>query len=150
MAGTSTARNACDVAIWMDDASGVPQDISGSMNQARMTFTNELGEFRVFGATAVKRLCCGEDGVFELDIYYTTTANEARDLVFGWVFGATRCTPRTVSIYAPDKNVGSDHIYGEMLIESLDHVMDRADASPMPITLRLLPNAGISRVTNAT
>ena len=151
MPGTTTARNACDVAIWMDNAAGTPLDISGSMNQVNMSFTNTLGEFTVFGAEAVKRLCCGMDGVFELNIWYTTAASEGRDTVFTWYFGTTRCTPRTVSIYLPDKNVGSDHIYGEFLMESMDVTADRSDAAPMPISVRLLPSTdGISRTTAAT
>jgi len=149
MARTTTGRNACDVAIWIDDAAGTPTDVSGSMNQARMTFTNTLGEFVVFGYDAVNRLCCGQDGTFELDIWYTTTANEGKDLVFIWYF-VTPCTPRTVSIYLPDKNVGSDHIYAEMLIETMDVVADRGDAKPMPVTLRLVPNGVINKVTDAT
>lgn len=150
MARTTTARNACDVAIWVDNAAGTPTDVSGSMNQARMTFTNTLGEFVVFGYDAVNRLCCGQDGTFELDIWYTTAAAEGRDLFFIWYFGATVCTPRTVSLYLPDKNVGSDHIYGEFLIEVMDVVADRGDAAPMPITVRLLPNGVINRVVDAT
>lgn len=150
MPRTTTARNACDAALWADNASGTPIDVSGSMNQIRMTFTNELGEFRVFGAEAVQRLCCGLDGVFEIDVWYTTAASEGRDLFLTWQFGATRCTPRTISVYLPDKNVGSDHFSGEFLIETMDIVADRGDAAPMPITLRLLPDNGINRVTNAT
>jgi hypothetical protein len=128
----------------MDNAAGTPLDISGSMNQARMTFTNELG------FEAVQRLCCGMDGVFELNIWYTTAASEGRDTVFTWYFGATRCTPRTVSIYLPDKNVGSDHLSGEFLMETMDVTADRGDAAPMPIMVRLLPNNGINRSTAAT
>ena len=150
MPGTSTARNACNVAIWVDDASGVPTDVSGSLNQVRMTFTNVLGEFVVFGAEAIKRLCCGFDGTVELDIVYTTAASEGRDLFFAWEFGALRCTPRTVSIYLPDKNVGSDHFSGEFLIETMDVTGDRSDSGPMPITVRLLPNGSIDRTTAAT
>ena len=120
------------------------------MNQATMTFTNELGEYRVFGAEAVKRLCGGSDGVFELNIWYTTAGSEGRDTVFTWYFGVTRCTPRTVTIYLPDKNVGSDALSGEFLMESMDVTADRSDAAPLPISVRLLPTAGIARTTAAT
>jgi len=50
MALTTTAINACDVAIWLDDDSAAPQDISGSSNEIDLNFDNKIGEVFAFGS----------------------------------------------------------------------------------------------------
>lgn len=140
MAATSTARNACNAAIWFDNAAGTATDISGSMNMVTIDLQRTLGEYTVFGACITYRLQCGRDATFTLNIHYSTSATEAERLLAVWATD-TSCTstPRTLSIYLPDKNVGSEHWSCEVLLESFNIVADHGNAGPMTVTAVLKP-----------
>jgi len=149
MAATTTARNACDVSVWLDDATGVQRDISGSANSVDFNFTQEIGEFVVFGDHWTHRLCCGKDGNFSLNVVYTTTVNEGWDVVKNWLFG-TECERRTFTVYIPNKNVGSDMFQAEVIWDNITWTTDRGDAGPIMVTVSLPADGEVTHTTAAT
>ncbi|RPI52772.1 MAG: hypothetical protein EHM56_08015 [Chloroflexi bacterium] len=149
MTQTVTAINAIDAAIWLDKAGGTPTDISGSSNSVSIPLTQQLGPFRNFGSRWPKRLEGGKDGAFRLVITYSTAADEALDILRDWFF-ATEPGARTIKVYVPDKNVGSDVYSAEVRIESLDIPLDSGKAEPITVTANLLPDGAITHATNAT
>ena len=148
MAQTTTAVNACDVAIWLDNASGTQQDISGSTNTASMAFTNQLGAVRNFGTRWMIRLECGKDATFNISAVYSTAQNEAIDILKNWYFNNPG--DRTLTIYIPDKNVGSDVYECEARLENLNIPVEAGSADPIVVTASLKPNGPVTLVTNAT
>ena len=74
MAETTTAVNACDVEIWVDNSSGTPTDLSGSSNAVSMTVNVETGQYRVFSNRWKKSLECGKDLTMTVNAVYTTSA----------------------------------------------------------------------------
>ena len=153
MAATTTAVNACDCEIWLDDAGGVARDISGSMSKFSFGFSQKLGEYEVFTDGWMYRLCCGRDVTFTLNIVYTMAANEGMDIIRNWCLsatGATSCAPRTLTLYIPDKNVGSDRIQAEVKWESMDADVDRGVPGPIPVTLVVKSTGAVTHSTAAT
>lgn len=148
MTQTTTAVNACDVAIWLDDDAGVPKDISGSSNTASMNFSNQLGAVRNFGTRWQIRLECGKDATFDLSAVYSTAADEAVDILKNWYFNNPG--DRTLTIYIPDKNVGSDMYQCEARLQDLKIPVEAASADPIVVTATLLPNGPVTLTTNAT
>src|SRR5512139_574153 len=148
MTQTTTAVNACDVAIWLDNAAGTQKDISGSTNTASMEFTNQLGAVRTFGTRWMTRLECGKDATFALSVTYTTATDEAIDILKNWYFNNPG--NRTLTIYIPDKNVGSDVYECEARLESLDIPVESGSADPILVTATLKPNGEVTLTTNAT
>lgn len=149
MAQTTTAVNACDVAIWLDSGTLTPTDISGSSNNVDMDFDQEIGEYRTFGSRWPVRLECGKDAAFTLNIIYSTAADEALDILKTWYFASSPGN-RTLSVYIPDKNVGSDHFQGECKIASLSWTAGSDEAGPIMVTANLLPDGEVTLSTLAT
>ena len=150
MAATSTARNACDAAIWLDDAAGIPLDLSGSSNQVDFALDFTLGEYTVFGACCTYRLECGADATITINAVYTTAADEARETLSLWATQGCEKDARTLAVYFPDKNVGSEKWSGEFRLESYSIGADHNDGGPMPITAVLKPHGCISYTIAAT
>jgi len=150
MAATTTARNACDVAIWLDDAAGVALDISGSSNQVDIDLQANMDTYTVFAQCCTYRLECGIDGTITLNAVYTTAADEARETLNAWMMMGCDKDARTLSVYLPDKNVGSEHWSGEYRLESLNITADHNNAGPMPITAVFKPHGDISYSVAAT
>jgi hypothetical protein len=148
MTQTATAINACDASIWLDNASGTLKDISGSSNTINMDFDNELGALRNFGSRWNIRLECGKDATFALSAVYSTATDEAVDILKNWYFN----TPgdRTLKVYLPNKNVGSDVYSGEFRLEKLSIPAESGKAEPIMVTATLRPNGAVSLTTNAT
>ena len=149
MAETTTAINACDVKVWLDNAAGTPTDISGSTNACSMEFENNIGELRVLETRWPLRLSCGKDATFSLVVVYSTAADEGSDLLKDWFFSAT-VTARTLSIYVPDKNVGSDKYSGEVVMENFSVPINAGEAQPIPVSCNLRPSGTWTLTTNAT
>ena len=141
MAKTTTAVNACDVSIWLDDVLGTARDISGSSNSFDVTLEQVIAQFTVFGDHWPSTLCCGRSGSITVNVWYTTAANEAVDILKNWYFGAdpVPCELRTLSWYIPDKNVGSDYYTTEVRLASASFSPSRDEAGPIAVTLELLP-----------
>lgn len=148
MAQTTTAVNACDVKIYLDNAAGTPTDISGSSNTCSMAFTNQLGAVRNFGTRWQIRLECGKDATFNLSAVYSTATDEAIDILKNWYFN----TPgnRTLTVYIPDKDVGADVYSCEARLENLNIPVEAGKADPIVVTCALMPNGPVTLVTNAT
>jgi hypothetical protein len=148
MPQTTTAINACDAAIWLDNAAGTLIDISGSSNSINMDFDNELGMLRNFGSRWPIRLECGKDATFALTAVYTEAATEAVNILKNWFFN----TPgnRTLKVYLPDKNVGSDVYSGEFRLEKLSIPAESGKADPIMVSATLRPNGAVTLTTNAT
>jgi len=150
MAQTTTSINACDVAIFLDNASGTATDISGSSNKVTLAPTQEIGEARTFQNDWKIRKACGRDLAFSITVIYTTTADEGLDILRDWFFGAASKTARTLAIYAPDKNVGSDHYSAEVLWESGEIPLDATDPGPILCEFTLLPTGAVSHTAAST
>lgn len=149
MAQSTTVVNACDASVWLDDALGTPTNISGSSNVVNMDFDQELGEFRTFQSKWKGRLECGKDAAFEIILLYSTTANEAYDILKTWFFAASP-GDRSLSVYLPDKNVGSDHYSAEVKLDDFNVPSNHEDPGPITVTMHLLPNGEVSHDTAAT
>ena len=81
MAETTTALNACDVSVWLDNAAGTLKDISGSSNSMTLNFTKNNGSLQVFGTKWQIRLSCGKDATFTLIAVYSSATDEAADIL---------------------------------------------------------------------
>lgn len=149
MATSSTAVNACDASIWIDNVGGVLTDISGSSNSVDLNFDHEIGDFRVFQDVWKRRLECGKDAAFTLNFVYSTANDEAFDILRQWFFAATP-GDRTLNIYIPDLSVGSDCYYGEMKIENLSWTADPSDPNAIAATATLLPNGEVTWTVSAS
>lgn len=149
MAETTTAVNACDVRIYVDNDAGTPVDVSGSSNAVTMTVNVETGQYRVFSNRWKKSLECGKDLSLTINAVYTTADSEAKDILADWAM-ATTSGARTITIYVPDKNVGSDKWSGEWRIQTFEFGADVSEPGAIPITATFISDGTISRVTNAT
>lgn len=149
MAQTTTGFNACDIAIWLDDDTGTLKDISGSSNSVDLNFDNTLGLYRTFGSTWPRRLECGKDAQFTLQILYSSAADEGADLLKTWYF-ANPPGQRTLKIYSPDKNVGSDVYAAEVMVENVTWSGEAGNADPIMISATLRPSGEVTWTTNAT
>lgn len=148
MPQTVTAVNACDVSVWLDDDAGVPKNISGSSNTVSMEFTNQLGNVRNFGTRWQIRLECGKDATVNLTAVYSTAADEAWDIIKNWFFNFPG--KRTLKIYIPDKNVGSDVYTGEFRLASAPVTVEAGTAEPITVSCQLMPDGPVTLTTNAT
>jgi len=149
MAETTTAINACDASVWLDDDAGTPVDISGSTNEVDINFDNEMGEYTVFGNRWKRRTECGKDASFTLQVVYTTQTDEGFDLLKQWFF-AHAPGNRTISIYLPNKNVGSDHYTMEAKLANLAFTATAGEGDPMMVSAELLPDGEVTHTTLST
>jgi len=149
MAQTTTHVNACDASIWLDNASGTPVDVSGSSNSITMNFTREVGELRTFQVKWPVRLGCGKDATFTLRAVYSTATDEAMDILKNWYFAGDPGS-RSLHVYIPDKNVGSDHYYGEVTIASFNFNADPTEPGPIAVEAELLPDGAWALTTAST
>lgn len=146
---TTTAVNACDCGLWLDNAAGTPVDIGGSSNQVRTNLDHEIGKFSVFANEWPGRLECGKDATLTLQIIYSTTTDEGWDVLKTWYF-STPPGSRTLSLYIPDKNVGSDKFSGEMKLSALNWTASRGEPGPILVTATLLPDGDFEHTVAAT
>lgn len=150
MTQTTTHVNACDAGVWLDNASGTPTDISGSSNACDISLEQNIGDMPTFGTDWPRRKACGRDAKVKLVVIYSTAADEGKDLLVDWFFGANHKNARTLSIYIPDKNVGSDVYQGEFVLESLEVPVQAGDGKPIAVTANLSVDGTLSYFTNAT
>jgi hypothetical protein len=149
MAQTTTKVNACDVSVWLDNASGTLQDVSGSSNGIDMSFSRELGELRTFQSKWPVRMGCGKDVEIGFRAVYSTAADEAAHILKNWFFESTPGS-RSVHVYVPDKNVGSDHYYGEVTLGDMSFSADPTEAGPIAIECTLMADGEFSLTTATT
>ena len=146
---STTARNACDIGIRLDNASGTLTDISGSSNAVTLTLSQNVGESRVFGSRWPAREVCGKDAKVALTVLYTTASDEGYDILANW-FNETDPQPRTLYLYFPNKNVGSDVYYGEFVLESYETPATAGEAAPIMVSASLLIDGAITYTVAAT
>jgi hypothetical protein len=146
---TGTAQNFCDVSIWLDDINGTQRNISGSSNSIGLDLNNNLGEIWAFGTEWPTRLECGKDATINLDVIYSTAANEGKDILLAWFF-AIKSGLRTFTFYAPNKNVGSDMFFCEARLESLSFSGAAGGADPVMVSAVLKPDGALSHTDTTT
>jgi len=146
---TTTAQNFCDASIWLDDATGTQRNISGSSNTVGLDLNMNLGEVFAFGTVWPTRLECGKDATINLDVLYTLTANEGKDILLAWFF-ANSPGKRTFTLYAPNKNVGSDMFACEARLESLTFSGEAGSADPVMVSAVLKPDGAMSHTDTTT
>lgn len=142
MATTTTAKNACSARIWLDNASAALTEVSGSSAKITLALKSDIGEFKVFDDAWRYRLECGRDWEFGMDVIYSTTADEAFDLLRDWWFGARGS--RSVRIDMPDSSTGSDRYTGEVFIEALEWEMASDEAGPVMVSATFKPTGAIT------
>jgi hypothetical protein len=149
MPETTSAINACNVTALLDDNTGHLVDISGSANNATLNFSQEIGDFKVFGGTWIKRLVCKKDATANLTIVYTTAAAEGMRLLKDW-WNNSSSTPRHLRILVPDDSVGADDYEGLFLIDTMNVPLDGTQATPVLVALTLKQTGGVAIGTQAT
>ncbi|MFA5714360.1 MAG: hypothetical protein WC998_01295 [Candidatus Paceibacterota bacterium] len=149
MAQTTTDITACDVSVWLDNLAGVAKDISGSSNSVDLSFSKVIGELRTFQTRWARRQECGKDCVWTLMIVYSTTTDEAWHILKNWFFSSAP-NLRTCTVYAPDKNIGSDMLSGEFRLQDLKWTLSSGNADPVSVTATLVPSGEVTLSTVAT
>lgn len=145
-AQTSTAINACNAIIRLEDHLGALTDISGSSNEITIDFDNDLGDYKSFGSRWRGRLECGSDATFKLKIIYTTGAGEALALWKKWYF--TTRGHRRIQVNLPDETPGGDRYEADVFMANANGLGGPADrAEPMMLTLELRPHNGVAHNT---
>lgn len=144
MAQTTTAFNACDARIKIDDDEGAPVDVSGSTNSASLSLESDIGEYKSFSSAGWKgRLACGRDASLDVTVIGSTDTDEALALVRQW-YASDHTTPRTITIDAPDSSVGSERWAGEFLIETVDFDLEADDPDAVEFDASFLPNGAVT------
>lgn len=136
MAQTTTSESACNVVIAIDDDGGVLTDASGSTNQVDMEFTVNDGSTTTFDGDFEITKVCGKSATMSLTIVYSTTADEAWDLVKGWYHeydGASR----SVRIDIPNSDAGNDRYLGEWTLLNYSLPLSSSEAGPIVVSANL-------------
>jgi len=149
MTESTTIINACDASVWLDDDADTLTDISGTTNNLTIALSRNVGATPVFGSRWPRRRMCGNDCQIDFTILYSTAIDEAMDILKTWIMG-TDDDPRTVTIYVPDKNVGSDKFTGEFVLENLNIPLTAGEGKPIEVTGRLLVDGDFSTTTAST
>ena len=129
---TSTAKNACAVVVYIEGEDGVLVDVSGSMNGFEIAFSQDLGEFSVFGGAWKQRLTCKKDARATLKIVYTTATREAWKLFKDW-WQNTPSDKRTIRLMVPTEEIGADAVHLVDVAQTWHAVV----AGVAPVGLRL-------------
>lgn len=145
MAATTTAVNACDVVVKLDNVASALTDISGSSNNVKIEWTNATGSQTVFGSDYDITLCCKTSVAITLEVLYTELHTEAKTILTDWQFNK-HCAQKTISIYVPDDSAGSDIYTCEVIMEKLSLPLSSNDAAPILVSATL-KNAGAMTCT---
>lgn len=140
MTQTTTAINACNVKIFVDDADGNPQDVSGSSNQSSLGFSRQMGSAFTFDGDYPIRIECKKDASLEISALYTRQDGEARDIFESWYEDGGR---RTVTIYPYGQDTGNRYYTGEWRLEELNIPLDGSDPNPVVLTITCVPDGHI-------
>lgn len=132
---STTAANACDVFLFLDDGAGALTEITGNANTANLSLNTEVGGYSVFGYRWEKKLACGSSGELTIDIVYDEDADSGYDIVRDWYFGGDYATARSLRIQVPD-NAGEQFDF-EVMLSSLELPLDRGEAGPIMVSVTL-------------
>ncbi len=153
MAQTTTAINECNVTIRLDNASGTLTDVSGSSNAVSLAFTNAPVEFKHYDDDNPTRLLVGQDLTIDIVAVYSTTDDEALDLLRDWSTGGiSGVDERTIRISIPDETEGSDRYEAEVIPTALDVPFAADNAGPVIVSASLAGTGAysVSQVTTST
>ena len=135
MAQTTTAVNACDAVISLDNASGTLTDISGSSNEVNLTLTVENGVYRRAYSGYPVRYALSKDFEAELVLVYSTTTDEALDILRAWAnAGVSSLDARTLRVDVPDSSSGSDRYQSEVVLGNLEIPLTASEGSPIMVS----------------
>jgi len=146
MALTTTAISACNASIWLADVNGTQRDISGSSNSVSIELTHTIGAVNAFQNEWPARQECGKDASIDLEVIYTEAANEGWDVLKDWFFAAAP-GKRRMTIYLPDKNIGSDMFDVYVRLETLSWTVESGNADPVMVSAHLLPDGELAHAT---
>lgn len=141
MAQTTSAVNACDAVVKLDNEDGVLADISGSSNEVSMDFNNDLGEFKSFGTRWRGRLECGSDASIKLNIIYSQNDAEALTKLREWFF--VDRGQKTLVVEIPDSSVGGDRYTMEVFLEKMSVPVKADEAAPIMVSCDLKPTGTV-------
>lgn len=144
MAISNTPVSAIDCVVKLDDALGNLVDISGSSNSVEISFEDGVAEWRPFGTRWKRRIMVGKDGSFSLDFAYTTTDNEAKDLLTEWQL-TDAPVARTIEVYIPDDSPGSDLYTAEVVLSDLQFSADASADEIIMGSATLLPDLAVTK-----
>lgn len=144
MTTTTTAINAKNVVIFLDDDAGMPINVSGSTNRVSIKMSQDLGEYAVFEDAWQHRLSGMKDGEITLRAVYSTAVDEALDVLREWIFGSGSGTPRTLKVCVPNNSPGSKSYTAEVLPASLPLDLDSSQAGPVMVEVELRTDGSIA------
>lgn len=141
MPQTTTAVNACNVVLTVDDENASPLDVSGSTNGVTLDFTRDQAEATTFAGAWKIRLECKKDAALSWRALYTQDDGEALGLLKEWfIVGGDR----SVQVDIPSGAGGEDRYAGEFKLASLNIVANSGDAGPIPVVAELRPNGAVT------
>jgi len=149
MPQTTTARNACDVQVYLADETGVLHDISGSASSLEPEFSQGIGEYQVFGTDWMQRMACTRDAKATLNIVYSMAADEGLDLLRRWFFDYPGTT-RRLRFDVPSSAVGNHRYEGNFLLETWSPPLDPTEAGPIAVSMDLVQTGGVTFDTIAS
>lgn len=149
MTQTTTAVNACDVKIQIDDQTGNLVNVSGSTNEVTLNISTDTGEMTTFEGSWKINKSCKHTATIEGIALYSTAAAEAKALLTYWKF-TTPGASRTVQIDVPDGDISSDRYRGEFILTDLSIPLQSGEAKPIPISFTLLNDGEFTKTTVAT
>lgn len=136
MPQTTSAQNALDCVVKLDDSGGTLRDISGSGSSIAPTFAHTLGVFTTFDSRWPGRLDGRKDASFVLACVYSQGAEEGLAILRDWFF-AEPPGARSIEIYVPDETAGGDLYYGEVRMEGPSFAMDSSDPNAIMVSVTL-------------
>lgn len=150
MTQTTTAIDAQNVAVWLDNINGTPVDISGSSNQVQIAWTQKFGETYTFKSKYPIRRAAGPDVTITMQVLYSTGANEAMRTLIAWAYGVSPDAARTLAVYAPTKDVGSDKFSGEFLLSEHTIPLTAGDGTPVLVSMTLVLTGQFTQTVAST
>lgn len=116
--------------IILDNASGIPVDLSATVMSIQIAANRQVGSFYVLGEDFSRSNDGKASWTATLSFYMSLGAAEAYAHLQTWMMPGSNLRPgaRTIMIDTPDSEIGSRRLEGEARIESLDPLMD-IDAS---------------------
>ena len=139
MATSTTIVNACGVQISLDNDLGVLTEITGEMTSANIELTVGIADYVVFADDNHYRTACRKDAKISLGIFYSTDDLEGMGIIKQW-WDEVPFENRSVQIDVPTSGGGNDRYSAEVLLESATFPMSADDASPILVSVELVPN----------
>lgn len=148
MTQTTDAVNACDVVVQVDDSTGALADVSGSTNQASLSFSRAVAETFTFeGDWAIKK-SCKKSVTLSLQALYSLNDAEGSNIMEDWFHNDN--TSRSVQIDVPNGSGGSFRYTGEFTLESYDLPLSADDAGVILMGFSLSNDGAVTRAAIAS